>query len=109
MQSPNDFIHTQGKYYEPPICRGYTRIEVLAFLKGKPWNEIALAYVHAVSPSYIRVIKGEETTDAKAWRVSVYIDRNSIIEKITQEVEVALPDGIQNGYELRKSLDLREK
>ena len=106
MKTPNYFIDTQGKRYEHPVSRGYGYMEVLSFLIGKPWNEIALGYVHAVRPSYIRVIKSEETTDSKAWRVSIYIDKDNIIEKIMQEVELGLPDGIYNSCDLRASLDM---
>jgi hypothetical protein len=108
MKIPDYFIDTQGKRYEQPASRGYGYIDVLSFLIGRPWNEIALAYVHAVRPSSIRVIKGEETTDSQVWRVSVYIDHKNIIEKIKQEVEVALPNGICSGYELRAWFDMKD-
>lgn len=105
MQTPNYFIDTQGKSYESPSRRGYGYMEILSFLTGKPWNKVAMGYVHAVRPSYIRVIKGEETTDSKVWRVSIYIDKDNIIEKIMQEVELGLPDGVHNGCELRVRFD----
>ncbi len=108
MKIPPYFIDTQGKRYESPSRIGYSYIDILSFLIGKPWNEIALGYVHAVRPSYIRVIKGEETTDSQVWRVSVYVDHNNIIEKIKQEVEVALPNGICSGCELRAWFDMKE-
>lgn len=106
MQDPDYFIHSQGFEYEPSNRIGYTSVEVLPHLKGHKWDEIALAYVHSLRPSYIRVIKAEETTDAHLWRVTVYIDEDHIIEKITQEVAVALPGGIHNGYELNMTFIL---
>jgi len=84
--------------------RGYTSIRILEFLDGKRWDDIALAYVHAVRPSCIRVTTGTITLDAHTWRVTVVVDDNNIIEKITQEVEVGLPERTTCGESLRVAL-----
>lgn len=90
--------------YEKPQSRGFQSIEVLSFLKGKKWDEIALAYVNAVRPSCIRVTTGMCTLDGRTWRVTVIVDENDIIKKITQEVEVGLPEGISHGEHLSYAL-----
>lgn len=100
-----DYIHEQGLPYTPPTddC-GYTSIKVLEFLNGRMWDNCALAYVHALRPSYIRVVPGAETLDAKEWRVTVRINTDGTIRNIEQEVEVWLPDGIQDGDELDQTI-----
>lgn len=85
-------------------ARSSIDIAVLDVLTGKPWDDIALAYVHALRPSSIRVTKGEMTLDCNRWRVTVVIDDDNIIKEITQEVEVGLPDGIEHGEHLRIAL-----
>lgn len=92
-----------GVAYVEPDSFGYTVIEVLPKLTGLPWNEIALAYVHALRPRRIRVIApgGCCKLDAQNWRVTVYLEAdNRTIKKITQEVAVGLPDGIDHGHAL---------
>lgn len=103
MQNPKRFLGTCGVPYEARrnSC-GYTSIEVLPFLKGKPWDRIALGFVHALRPSKIRVTQGEVTCDARMWRVTVTVDDSNVIKEITQEVEVALPNGIANGGTLER-------
>ena len=72
---------------------GFTCIPVLAFLNGKPWDNMALNYVHALRPNYIRVVEhhGGITADAYSWRVTVWLQPdNRTIGRIEQEVEVGL-------------------
>ena len=76
-------------------------MRVLRFLQGRPWDEIALAWVHALRPSMIRVVRGEETLDAVCWRVSVYLGAGGLIQSVRQEVEVGLPEGVEDGHDLR--------
>lgn len=83
---------------------GYTSIKVLEFLNGRPWDDIALAYVHALRPYAVRVVKGGETCDAVQNRVTVYVDADNIITGMRQEVEVWLPDGVENGHDLGKRI-----
>jgi hypothetical protein len=77
---------------------------VLPVLWGHPWNDIALGFVHGLRPSAIRVVRDMETMDAVTWRVTVYVGADNIIESIRQEVEVWLPDGVENGHDLRERL-----
>lgn len=53
--------------YEKPKSYGWLSVDVLPFLIGKKWDEVALAYVRSLRPSYIRVTKGEQTCDGRTW------------------------------------------
>jgi hypothetical protein len=105
-QSPTDFFTSCSEPYEQPTRLGYTSVDVLPLLTGKPWDEVALAFVHSLRPSCIRVIKHNhaETTDARTWRVTVYLDEKELIESISQEVQVGLPEGVQHGHALSHAL-----
>lgn len=84
---------------------GYTSIKALEFLNGRQWDDIALAYVHALRPYAIRVVKGEETCDSLPNRVTVYVDEKNAITGIRQEVEVWLPPGVENGHDLGQRIN----
>lgn len=81
---------------------GYTNIQVLPELTGKPWCAITQSYMHGLRPSNVRVVQqhGEIKSNAILWRVTVYLTDNERIERIEQEVEVELPDSVENGYRL---------
>lgn len=96
-----DYNGMSGVKYEQPEAIGYTSIEVLKHIWGKPWDEIALAYVHSLRPSTIRVSSGVVHSDARVWRVTVIVNEKDFIHSITQEVEVGLPEGIPHGYALK--------
>jgi hypothetical protein len=49
-----------------------------------------------------------EHTNAVLWRLTIYLDMDGKIEKMEQEVEVAIPEGIRNGYELHCALEGRK-
>jgi len=85
--------------------RGWKSIKVLDFLNGKQWDDIALGYVHALRPSSIRVTKGTIKLDARVWRVTVYINEDNVINYISQEVVVGLPDGVAHGDALNDALN----
>ena len=92
--------------FVPSESFGWTSIDVLPDLIGHPWNDITQAFLRAVRPSRVRVLQvGDvETTDAIAWRVTVYV-RNGTINSITQEVEVDLPPGIAHGFDLACAME----
>lgn len=95
----------QGRMFEPWSRRGFLSIEPLAFLHGKPWNDIALAYVHALRPTRVRVVQDSAQMNSERWRVTVWLEKDGVtINSISQEVEVGLPDNIRNGSELRQEL-----
>lgn len=96
-----------ARKYEPPsaslCCR--TCVDVLHPIWGKPWNNLALAYVHTLRPSSIRVVSnGCITTDFYSWRVTVYLEADGrTIQKVEQEVEVC-GIGINTGSDFRYKL-----
>ena len=93
--------HHFKAYVEDARSRGYTSIPVLEFLKGKPWNNMALNFVSALRPSGIRVTRDEITSDAVSWRVTVYLeDDDRTIQRIEQEVSVGLI-GCTCGHDVR--------
>jgi len=85
--------------------RGWKSINVLEFLNDKPWDDLALGYVHALRPRGIRVTKGMMTLDCILWRVTVHVNKENIIQSITQEVEVGLPETVQNGAAMTLALN----
>lgn len=94
--------HRQGAPYVAPKDQHYsgTSIEVLQFLKGREWDQLTLAYVHGLNPTWIRVVSGGTQMDAQRGRVTVYINKTGHIRKIEQEIEVLLPKGVNHGHHL---------
>jgi hypothetical protein len=106
---PADYIDPCGHGFIPSTRRGYLSVPVLPNLTGHPWDEITLAYVQGLRPSMVRVVRGEETTDAWLWRVTVYLDDRQLIRSIEQEVEVGLPPGVEHGAALASKLKRAER
>jgi hypothetical protein len=91
----------QGKPFKHWNRMGFTIIHPLEFLHGQRWDSIALAYIHALRPSHVRVVNDGTQMDFQLWRVTVFLNTDSeTIRHIDQEVTVGLPDGIENAYEL---------
>lgn len=91
--------------FQPWGNYGHTSIEVLQFLYGKPWDDVALGFAHAVRPTRIRVIEdGCTQLDSQTWRLTVYLDENKLIKRISQEVQVGLPEGCEHGAALNRRL-----
>jgi hypothetical protein len=85
--------------------QGGVTIQPLVFLHGRKWDEIALGYIHALRPSHLRVVEGGVQCDSQMWRVTVFLENDGeTIREIEQEVSVGLPEGIQDGYEMRCAL-----
>lgn len=104
-KKPEDYYSTHLVEYGKPDCTGYLSIDVLPFLKGKPWDSVALAYVHSLRPSSIRVTTGLIKLDARSWRVTIYVEEDNItIRNIEQEVEVGLPAPLSSGAHLQMAL-----
>jgi len=99
----------QGQRFQPFNCYGFTVVESLPFLKGRPWDDIALGYVHALRPTSVRVIAYREGAqlDSRTWRVTVHLDEKGNIRSIEQEVQVGLPDGHRSCRELNQLVGLR--
>src|SRR5688572_8031262 len=86
---------------------GWTVIEVLPFLVGLPYDDLAQSYIHAPRPSVVVVVRDYTfKCDAVTWRITVTLGAGDIIENIEQEVEVELR-GFEHGYALRTELDKR--
>jgi hypothetical protein len=92
---------TQEKYQPSARC-GWTYVEVLPHLVGHPWDEITRAYLRALRPTWIRVVgpDGSEKTDGVPWRVTIYLSSSNQVERIMQEIEVDLPEGVRHGADL---------
>lgn len=87
----------------------YTVIDVLQFLWDQPMNDIAMAYITGLKPTYLVINSGEIATDARPGRVHVSIDKEGKIKGIRQEISISLPDGIDHGYDLSVQLDKQKK
>jgi len=95
----------QGQKFDAWNRRGYTCIEVLPFLKNKPWDEVALGFVHSLRPTQLRVVQDGIQLDSQTWRVTVWLKSDKkTIKRIEQEVEVGLPDECANGAALEEAL-----
>jgi hypothetical protein len=101
-----DYRSSHMVEYESPKSVGFCDFEFLHFLKGKPWDIIALNCVHALEPTCIRVVQtnGALTCDSIRGRVTVVVDKENIIREITKEVSVGLDGGFANAYELKNKL-----
>jgi hypothetical protein len=85
-----------GRAYTQPTGNcGWTTMPVLEFLKGMPLNNLALAYMHALRPSKIRVSTGCVTCDATQDRITVIVDDNDIIQSIDMSVSVLYSCGAE--------------
>jgi len=84
---------SHGVRYDTPTERGYTVLEVLPQLVGVRLCNLVMAYVTALRPSTVRITRGEVTTDAWPWRVTIFVDENDVVTKIEQEVNVAYSCG----------------
>lgn len=83
---------------------GFSTMTVLPQLTGQPFDHLALAWIHALRPSSLRVSRdGCVCTDARCNRVTVFLDTQGKIERIEQEVEVGYGCGADiNGATRRR-------
>ena len=99
MDQADRYLGT-GKDMEASDDSCYAVIPVLEFLKGKPWNNMALNFVQALRPSMLRVTYGEIQCDSRRWRVTVYLEsEGSMIKRIEQEVTAGAL-GVRYGHDL---------
>lgn len=107
MKGPEAYVgHTDGcdgDKFEPWGRRGFQDIQHLRFLTGRPWDDVALAWVHSLRPSRIRVLRWEDgqQLDSVGWRVTVTLDEHDRIMGISQEAEVGLFEGCAHGRALQ--------
>jgi|SRR6185369_2563544 len=81
---------------------GYISVAVLPYLKGRPMDEVAQAFISTLRPTSVRVIKFNQAQfcDAQTWHVTVNLKRDGMIDCIHQECSVELPEGVDNGHDL---------
>lgn len=87
-------------------CGVWASLEIAEQLKGKPMDELAFYILSGFRPSYIRVIPhdGSEHMDGRCWRISVYLDEEGLIKRVTQEMEFRVGDEIGCGSGLLANL-----
>lgn len=100
-----DYTSPHAVSYEQPPRYSFTELTVLPFLVGRPWDEVALSFVHSLRPSSIRVTTGCVTSDSRPWRVTVFVSDKNIIRQVTQECEVGVYDPITDGHHLNVALN----
>lgn len=89
---------TSGQRY------GGISLPILGFLTGLPWNPVTEAYAVGLNPERIVVTGGEVTTDFVHGRITIYLNRQGMIQEATMELLAPLPDGIANSAELDGAL-----
>ncbi len=90
-----DFVSRSGVLVDHSVDKIMRCINVLYDLYGHPWDTLSHNRVLGLRPSYIRVIQwnGEETTDWRTDRVTVYLNPDNLtIDYITQEQRVGNRD-----------------
>lgn len=112
VYNPDDYdAHDPERYrsigsveYKPAPSQCWLSVPICEFLYGKPWDNVALAYVSGAKPSSIRVTTGMVHLDSRVGRVTVFVDDKNIITSIDQEQCVSVPETIVNGSALRNAL-----
>lgn len=85
-----------------PGRQGWTTVEILPELTRLPLCDLVLAFVGAFEPSEIRVVTGEETTDSCNRRVTIYVDAQDVVLRITQERFIYFGTGAEIGTMLQQ-------
>jgi len=92
---------SSGVMYQPASNRvGHVSLEILQQLRGQLFDEYALGLCHAFRPISIRVTTGEVTTNSLPSRITVLLDDQERILRISQEACVIFPEGINCGNDL---------
>jgi hypothetical protein len=100
---PEDFKVYHHAIPEKESCYSWTSVGVLPELIGKPWNEITMCYVLSLEPKAIRVSTGMVTLDSRTGRITVIVNDSNIIQEISKEVQIPVPDDMF-GSDLRQAL-----
>lgn len=105
MTAIDKFMGPLGEEFTSPFrAVGHTVIRCLPDLEGKKWDELTLAYIQALKPTYLRVTQGDIKCDARPGRVTVYVTADNMITKIEQEVMVGLPESCKHGADLDRKV-----
>jgi hypothetical protein len=108
-----DFYHRNGVKAQSPEELfdeySWTDIEPLKELHGRKWDDFALAYVHSLRPTTIRVILHGATLNSIPGRVTVWLeDDNETIHNIEQEITIPIPPGFEDGHDMMVFLETGE-
>lgn len=88
--------------YTPPPRTGFLTLPVLQWAWGWPLDDLTWNLVDSLRPSSVRVSTGFIATDARPWRVTIYV-RGDRVERIEQEVVVGLRGGLPHGHALSEA------
>lgn len=110
MQKPEDFLTHHATYVDKEQLKtcsySFNSVKVLPELTDKPWDSVALSYVLSLDPVAIRVTTGMCTCDGMTGRITVYINEETrLIEEISKECRVFLPDDVQDAHCLRLAME----
>lgn len=88
----------------PRYRRSSTMVqEVCPALCGQPWDDLALAYLSAMHPTCVRVVKDGDLirSDARCGRATVHLLADNLtIDRIDMELLVDLPEDVEHGHAL---------
>jgi hypothetical protein len=75
-----------GREFNQMDRRGFATIGPVDFLIGKKYDDYAIGCLHALRPSWIRVIEHGRGTpmDHREWRVTVWLFADGTIKDIEQ-------------------------
>jgi hypothetical protein len=87
-----NIYNNQDSLYEKPKHLTLIILPVLKMFWGSKFDKTTNNFLNSLRPSIVRIIKPRKpyAIDNKPWRVSVFVDKNNIIEKIEQEVMIGL-------------------
>lgn len=107
---PKSCFTGHGAKYQDTFERmGWCSLPIFEFLWGKKKFDASVYYaLSAFKPSSIRVLRfNEDLLTADSWlgRITVFLDKDDIINRIDYEVDVGLPRGIAHGNSLMMVLD----
>ncbi len=93
-----------GLEYDASGHIGFTQIDMFPQLVGRPWDAVAKAVAKTVSPTCVRITHGEVKADARSGRVTVFLDANDLVTRISMELDIELPIGYKNGSAISVAL-----
>jgi hypothetical protein len=100
IKSASPYYNSCGVEFKGFDSYGYTVLEMLPQLVGRPCDDLVMAYIPALRPSSVRIVMGVQTCDSRPWRVTVVIDSHNHVRRIEQEVYVGLFEPFGCGHEL---------
>lgn len=101
-----------GTDYVPPTEVGSLVFPVLIHLWGQPWDQATMNALASLRPSKVRVAWSSVTSDARPWRVTVWLGgspEKAHVLRMEQEVEVGLAGDFEHGLALETCLKRTER